>query len=79
MSNSFGGCRVDLGAMTLALKAQKLLGAAAIPSTVVKNSSSSFASKGCSYGLHFSCAQRSNIERVLASEGIRVRKWMEES
>lgn len=79
MGDSIGGCRVELGAMTLALRAQRLLGVAAIPSTVVKNSSSSFGSRGCSYGLHFSCSQRHNVESLLASEGIRVKRWIEEA
>ena len=79
MKDSFIGCRVDLGALTLALKAQKALGEEAIPSRVVKNSSSSFGSKGCSYGLQFSCSQRQNVESVLAGEGIRVKRWTQES
>lgn len=79
MKDSFAGCRVDLGALTLALKAQRALGEAAIPSRVVKNGSSSFGSKGCSYGLDFSCSQRQNVESVLASGGIKVKRWIEES
>jgi hypothetical protein len=79
MRDKFEGCMADLGGMTLALKAQKALGEAAIPSTVVKGGSSSFGSRGCSYGLHFSCAQRQNVESVLASEGIRVKRWIQES
>lgn len=69
------GCFADLGSLTLALKAQKLLGAAAIPSAVIKNSSSSRTNKGCSYGLRFSCSQSENVKKVLTDGGIRVREW----
>jgi hypothetical protein len=59
----------------MALKAQKALAGAAIPSTVVKNDSS-FGSRGCSYGLRISCEQKTNAEGVLSHSGIRVKKWI---
>ena len=76
MEDLFGGCQIDIGSLTLALKAQKALGNAAIPSTVVKNDSSSRGGRGCSYGLRLSCAQMANAERVIAHEGIRVKRWI---
>lgn len=75
MNEYAGGCRAEFGSLTLTLKAQKILGNAAIPSTVVKNNSSSSGAKGCSYGLHFSCSQKSNVERVFQNEGIKVKQW----
>ncbi len=76
MEDLFGGCRIDIGSLTLALKAQKALSSAAIPSTVVKNDSSSKSGRGCSYGLKLSCTQMTNAERVIAHEGIRVKRWI---
>lgn len=78
MEDLFGGCQANIGSLTLALKAQKALGNAAIPSTVVKNDSSSKGGRGCSYGLRFSCSQASNAERVFDSEGIRVKRWIQD-
>lgn len=73
MIDSRAECRVELGSMTLALKAQKILGAAAIPSTVIKLSAEG-RGRGCSYGLRFSCAQRRNLFSLLENERIRVRE-----
>ena len=75
MKDSFIGCTIDIGSLTVALKAQKALAGAAISSTVVKNDSS-FGSRGCSYGLRLSCEQKVNAERVFSHEGIRVKKWI---
>lgn len=78
------GCRVELGSMTLALKTQKILGAAAIPTTVIKTSASGKGAgggreKGCRYGLSFSCFQTANVRMILENENIRVREaeWKE--
>lgn len=76
MEEYLKNCRADIGSLTLALKAQKALANAAIPSTVVKNDSS-FGNRGCSYGLGFSCTQEENLKRVLLHEGIRVKKWIQ--
>ena len=75
MKDLFSECRIEIGSMTLTMKAQKALSGAAIPTTVIKNDSS-FSSRGCSYGLRISCAQMANARSVLAHEGIRVRKWI---
>ena len=77
MNQNFTGCRADIGSLTLALRAQKALAVAAIPTTVIKieKNESSFGARGCSYGLSFSCAQGENLKRVLDYEGIRVRRW----
>lgn len=76
MEDTFRGCSIDIGSLTLALKAQKALAGAAIPSSVVKNDSSSNGGKGCSYGLKISCTQMENAESVLALERIRVKRWI---
>ena len=75
MKDLFSECRIEIGPMTLTMKAQKALSGAAIPSAVIKNDSS-FSSRGCSYGLRISCAQRVNAQSVLSHEGIRVKKWI---
>lgn len=75
MEGQFTSCRVDVGSLTITLKAQKALSRAAIPTTVIKNEPSSN-SRGCSYGLSFSCAQSENLQSVLQREGIRVKKWI---
>ena len=77
MEDLFGGCQMDIGSLTLAMKAQKTLGNAAIPSTVVKTESSSKGGRGCSYGLKLSCSQTENAKTVVAHEGIRVKRWIQ--
>ena len=68
MSNN---CSVAIGSMTQAQKAQKVLNAVAIPSTVIKVDSQR--SRGCAYGLTFSCLQIDNVKRALASAGIKTK------
>ena len=79
MSYTAGGCRAAIGGLTLAMRAQKALAAAAIPTAVIKYDSDARSNKGCTYGLAFSCAQRINVETVLVGEGIKVREWKAES
>lgn len=68
MSNN---CSVAIGSMTQAMKAQKVLNAVAIPSTVIKVDSQR--SRGCAYGLTFSCLQSDNVKRALSSAGIKTK------
>lgn len=75
MKGHSGECIADVGSLTLALKAQKLLGTAAIPSAVIKNSSWHKEGRGCSYALRFSCPQSDNVRKVLSDGGVRVREW----
>ena len=65
-------CRVSVGSVTYAIKAQKSLAVAAIHSEVVKLDSGNFG-KGCTYGLEFGCSQRANVSAVLGNAGIRHR------
>ena len=66
------GCFSVLGSMTQALRAQKLLAAAAIPTDVVKADTES-TGRGCAYALSYACAQQDNVRRLLEKSGIRVR------
>ncbi len=67
-------CSAELGSVTYAMKAQKALAAAAIPSTVIKSESSSLR-HGCSYGIRFSCLQENNVRSVLKAARIPVKQW----
>ena len=62
-------CRIALGSMTLAMKAQRILSRNAIRVDVVKISSEE-SLKGCVYGIEFSCALSGNIRVILDSAGI---------
>ena len=64
-------CSVQIGAITQTMRAQVALGAAAIPSTVIKRDTS----RGCIYALSFSCSQENNVRTVLERERIRVKSW----
>ena len=67
-------CSAELGSVTYAMKAQKALAAAAIPSTVIKSESPS-SRRGCTYGLRFSCQQENNVRLVLEAARIPVKRW----
>ena len=67
-------CSVELGSVTLAMKAQRALAEAAIPSTVIKYERSS-GRRGCTYGLSFSCAQENNVRTVLGTSQLAVKQW----
>lgn len=66
-------CRVSVGSVTYAIKAQKSLAVAAIHSEVVKLDSGNFG-KGCTYGLEFGCSQLVGVMTVLNNSGIKYRK-----
>ena len=78
MNGFYRECIAEIGSMTQAMKAQRVLADAAIPTTVIKSNSSKN-SKGCAYGLSFVCAQNENVKNVLSSAGVRVRRWKNES
>ena len=62
-------CRIALGSMTVAMKAQRILSRNAIRADVVKISSDEN-TKGCVYGIEFSCALSGNIRVILDNAGI---------
>ena len=70
-----GECTAVLGTMTNALQAQKALAKAAIHASVIKVSSSQ-STRGCAYGITYTCAQAENVRMVLARSGIAVKKYM---
>ena len=62
-------CSAEIGSVTEAMKAQKVLAAAAIPSEIIKKEGSS-RRRGCVFGIGFSCAQQNNVRAVLGSARI---------
>ena len=72
---SGGVCTAVTGSMTNALKAQKTLAVAAIPSSVKKVSSQG--GRGCVYGVNYSCAQARNVRVVLENANINVKQYIE--
>ena len=75
MRDNTEGCSAAIGSITQAMKAQRALAEAAIPTTVIKYESSGSGNKGCIYGLSFSCSQSNNVQTVLSHERIRVKQW----
>ena len=69
-----GECSAVMGTLTVAQKAQRVLGAAAIPTGLGKSESSS-SHRGCVWSITFSCNQRQNVATVLANAGIHVKSW----
>ena len=78
MVYNFGECIAEIGSMTQAMRAQSALGQMAIPSTVVKTSSSKN-NKGCAYGLLLDCNQMENAENIFERSKIKVRRWKNEN
>lgn len=71
-----GRCFAELGTVSAAMRAQQLLGEAAIPSAVIKQERG-VNRGGCTYGISFSCAQRRNVATVLSSARMTVRELRE--
>ncbi len=78
MNDFYGECIAEIGSMTQAMKAQRVLAEAAIPTTVIKSSSSKNG-RGCVYGVSFLCAHTENVQNVLTRAGVKVRRWKNES
>ncbi|MBE6533441.1 MAG: DUF3343 domain-containing protein [Ruminococcaceae bacterium] len=78
MNGFYSECIAEIGSMTQAMKAQRVLAEAAIPTTVIKSNSSKNA-KGCAYGVSFACAQEENVQNALLKAGVKVRRWKNES
>ncbi len=74
-SLSGGGCTAYIGSTTLAMKAQRVLAAEAIYSSVTKVNSSK-TRRGCAYGVSFDCAQQSNVKAILTRENIPVKEFL---
>ena len=63
-------CTIVTGSITSAMKAQKALSTAAIPSSIIKLDSS-ITHRGCAYGLDVNCNQLSNVQSILTNLKIR--------
>ncbi len=70
-----GACTAVLGSMTQAMRAQAILGEAAIRVPVVKISSGRTRG-GCAYGIDFPCVQERHVRALLERHGVRVREWV---
>ena len=70
-------CSAVLGTLTSAQKAQRVLSAAAIPTSISKSESSSL-HRGCVWSISFSCNQKENVKSVLTSSGIKVKAWSDD-
>ena len=68
------GCVAAIGSVTQAMKAQKALGEAAIPTTVIKLEASS-PHRGCIFGVRYSCVQENNVKTILGAARISVKEW----
>ena len=73
-----GECSAAIGSVTQAMKAQKALAEAAIPSTVIKWEASSRL-RGCTYGVRYSCQQARNVQTVFAAARIVPKQWSGEA
>lgn len=72
MRESSNECLAVIGSMTQALRAQKILGSAAIRAEVVK-ADSSVTRRGCAYAVSYDCRQSGNVRSVLENAGMRAR------
>lgn len=70
MHEYLSGCYCAIGSMTQAMRAQRVLGDAAIRAEIVKADPAS-AGRGCAYALSYSCAQANNVQTILTRSGIR--------
>jgi len=70
----YTSCTAAIGSMTLAMKAQRALAAAAVPCTVVKTEDG-HGLRGCVYGIAYACSQERNVRSILESAKINVREW----
>lgn len=77
MVEKTGSCTAELGTMTQAMKAQRVLAEAAIPCVVYKMEASS-SRRGCSYGIRYVCSQEKNIRVVLSQARVAVKNWESE-
>lgn len=64
-----------LGSTTQALRAQRALATASIPSEVVKTGSGA-SHHGCVYGIEFEAIQYKNVRMILSSARINVRGYI---
>ena len=68
-------CIAAFDSMTQVLGAQRALSRAAIRASVVKLDAKQ-TTRGCAYGLEFSCAHLRNVKTILDSAGIPVKRYI---
>ena len=71
-TNNYSGarCSLTLGSMTEALKARRILSRAGITVTVKKLATDT--SRGCVYGIEFSCELLGNVRDILGRNGVEI-------
>ena len=70
--NNYAPCSCVIGSMTQAMKAQRILSAAAIHAKVEKADSSA-TRRGCAYAVYYPCEQDANVRAILRRSGIRIK------
>ena len=68
-------CIAAFDSMTQALGAQRALSRAAVRANVVKLDANQ-TTRGCAYGLEFSCAQLHNVKTILNAAAISVKRYI---
>ncbi len=63
-------CKISIGSLTYAIKAQKALTVAALYSEVIKLEGG----RGCTYGLEFPCNTADGVSFVLKNEKVRFKE-----
>ena len=66
-------CSAELSSVTEAMKAERVLAAAAIPTEVIKIEGAR--RRGCVFGIGFSCAQANNVRAILSAAKITPRSF----
>lgn len=69
-----GGCVAAIGSNTSAIRAQRILAAAGITSSVKKTDRGRKAG-GCTYGVSYPCLYGTSVELILKDAGIRVTEY----
>lgn len=72
--NRYGNtsCRVAIGSVTHAMKAQRILENNMIMSKVEKLTYKN----GCTYGLSFPCEHKNNVDLILNKNGIKIKGYV---
>ena len=65
-------CRIALGSITHAMKAEELLNARMIPARVVREENKQL-SRGCGYGVSVDCRHSTAAEKKLRDAGLPIR------
>jgi hypothetical protein len=66
-------CSVGIGSMSAALRAQRMLSAGSIQSTIIKTEGGR-REGGCTYGLSVPCLQLRAAKGLLQEHGVRIRE-----